>query len=84
MAGQPGQHVMAVLPNRLADHQRSVRRDAAEYRIAVLLAIDETMTARLIVGVRAFDLAAFAADGLHDRLLRLVLGRPALAVGGRP
>ena len=84
MAHQSGQHVVAVLPHRFADHQRGLGRNVAENAVAVLLAVDKSVGALLVVGVRAFDPAAFTADGLHERLLGSLLGVPAHAIRGEP
>src|ERR1035438_4252998 len=84
VAEQAGEKVMAVLPDGLANHYRRMERDIAEDLVPVFLAIDETVLPLGIVGMGAVNLTAFTADGLHDRLLGLVLGRPALAISGKP
>src|SRR5580704_7411526 len=58
MTGEPRQHMMTVLPHCFAHHQGSVRRNVAKDLVAALLAVDETMAARLLVGVGPLDLVA--------------------------
>ena len=62
MGGEPGQHVMAVLPDGFDDDQRRIWRDVAEDLHAALLAVDEAVLFDGIVGMAAADFAAFGRE----------------------
>jgi hypothetical protein len=81
MRQQAAEDVLAVLPDRFHHHQGSARRELAEHLQSVFLAIDEAVFFLGVEGVAALDLAAFAPDGRHDRLLDALLRRPAPLVG---
>ena len=55
MAAQPGQDVVAVLPDRLGDDERGVAVDAGEHVHAHALAGDEAVATRRVDGMAAPD-----------------------------
>ena len=84
MRGEPGQHMVRVLPHRLGDDQRRVGRNLAEDGHAFALAGDEAVAGAGLLVVGADDLVAGLGDGSAERLLHFLLGRPALLVGREP
>src|SRR5437016_181289 len=80
---QAMEQVMAVLPYRFDDHERSIARDLAEHFHAVFLAVDETVLLLRIVWMTAFHLTAFALDSTSDSGLGALLRRPALLICGQ-
>ncbi len=83
MAHQSGQHVVTVLPDGFAHHQRRVLRDIAKHFDAIFLAVDEAVLFFAIERMAPLDLAAFAADGLHERVFGVLLRGPTHTVGGK-
>jgi hypothetical protein len=84
MARQPGEHVVAILPNGLGDDDRGIGIQPGKDRHALLLAGDEAVLLRRVVRVGAFYLAATGADRIAELLLHRGLGRPTHGVGTRP
>ena len=84
MAAQPGQHVVAVLPDRVDDDQRRVDRDRLEHLDPVPLAVDETVALARVERVGAVHRPAEAVDRGFEGRLELLLCRPARDVRARP
>ena len=84
VGNQPGQYVVAILPDRFHNHQRRIRRNLAEYLHSVILAVDETVPLNRIDGVPAPHGISLAANGTRHRFLHLRLRGPAVLVGGEP
>ena len=80
---QSGEHMMAVLPDRLGDDHRCVGRNGPEHFDAVLLTVDEPVTFRRIERVCAADLAAEALHGAGQEFLHGGLGLFTVAICGR-
>ena len=84
MRDQPVQHVMRVLPDGLGHDQRRLGVDSGEDLHPFLLRADEAMPFVGLERMGADQLAAEAGDGAAQRLLHLLLRRPAALVGGGP
>ena len=81
MGEEPGQNVVGVLPHRLGDDDRRLRVDLGEHLEALLLAGDEAVLERRVVGMGALDLDAELRERGRDLLLHRLLRRPARFVG---
>ena len=79
---QPGEYVVAVLPDRFGDNDRSIRMDLHKNIHAHALVIDEAMLQILAVRVRAPQPEALGAQGIGQLFLHLCLGCPADLIGG--
>ena len=74
MSIKAGQHMLAILPDRFGDDQRTRRIQLAEDRQPRFLRVDEPMLFRLVVRMAsdytpAFALQSSAQGGLHPGLL---------------
>ena len=74
---QPGQDVMAVLPDAFSDDERGVRIEGPEDFHAHFLGIDETMALGRIPGVRTDQFPALGLEGAGQRGFHPGLLRPA-------
>ncbi len=82
MRAEAGEHVMAVLPDRLGHNERRVCGYIAEDFHAVFLAVDEAVAFRLVEGVSAFDRIAFLVNGGGQVLFEGLLGSLTFLIGG--
>ncbi len=83
MAAQPGQHMMAVLPDGLGHDQRRVGMDVLEDLHPHALAGDEAVAGGGVVGVGAPHGHAGAGECVADLALHLFLRWPADLIGGQ-
>ena len=84
MTAKAGEHVVAVLPDRLCDDERAVRIDRPEDVHAHPLAADEAVARRRVGRMAPDDAGAVATEGCVDVPLELDLGGPAESVGSLP
>ena len=82
VGAQPGEHVMAVLPDRLGHDQRRLRRDAAEDLEPHALAADEPVPGGGVDVVGAHHLPAVGRERVGEDALQADLGGPARRVRG--
>src|SRR5271157_6592733 len=80
MMPEAGEHVMAVLPDRFRNDDRSILGDLTKHVDAVPLAVNEAMTLRRIKRMSAPKLASKSLDGGTQCFLQRLLRRPAHAV----
>jgi hypothetical protein len=78
---QPGQHVVAVLPDRFRHDQGGFGVDALEDVHSHALAPDKPVLQFQVVGMSAPDRDAQVRKGRHQALLHVGLGCPAGLVG---
>jgi hypothetical protein len=81
---QPGKHIVAVLPYRFGDNDRSVRRDLQKNIHTHALAIDESVMKIVAVRVCAAQRETLGAQRFGELLFHLGLGCPADLVCGLP
>ena len=81
VGAQAREHVVAVLPDRLDDDERGIRRQRLEHLDARALAVDEAVSGHRVDAVAAFDRPAESLDGGREVGLEPLLRRPALHVG---
>ena len=79
---QPGEYVVAVLPDGFGDNDRGIRMYPHKNIHAHALVIDEAVLEILAVRVRAAQREALGAQRLGQLFLHLCLGRPADLIGG--
>ncbi len=77
VAAEPGEHVVAVLPDRLGYHERRVQRDAGEHVQTHALAEDEAVTNAVVNLVRPLHAPAVLGQRVGDHALELLLRLPA-------
>jgi hypothetical protein len=82
MRDQACQHMVAVLPYRFGDDQRSGRRDGSKNFHAVPLAADESVADRRVIRMAAPNFGARVAHRAHHDFFHALLSGPAFLVGG--
>ena len=81
MRGQPGQHVVGILPDRFRHNERGFWVKLSEHFHAFPLGSDEPVLEMTLVGVTPNHAIALGLDGCGQRAFHGLLGRPAHLVG---
>ncbi len=81
MAEQSGEHMIAVLPHGLGNHQGRLGMDMGENVHAHALVVDEAVAQGGVKRVRALERESFGLERGNEFFFHLRLGGPALLVG---
>jgi hypothetical protein len=82
MSGQPGQHMMGILPYRLGHHQRRLRIERPKHLHSLALRRNKPMTFLFLERVRPHHPTPLRLERPAQRPLHGLLRRPAGLVGG--